>query len=231
MSTAKLSYKLAEKDKQELGDPPDNTPRLAARTFANCCVTAQSGASPETVWYNCLGGEWIVTIMRLIPSMRDDPDMQNPPLESAYRAPIIAGTLDDLRSPDLASSPLIKTPPLVTGKRNHLNGSLAHAKERADSEPIDPGALSKVLKEFEEAGNMRERTPGGSPSRKRQRIYGDRSVDFLEIMLNPGGYRIRGRNGGSGTSCTIRNYGGGLCQKFAGIGTVCYRLQNLKRKN
>lgn len=48
--------------------------------------------------------------------------------------------------------------------------------ERAGSEPIDPTALSKALRDVDDAGRSRERTPGASPSRKRQRIYGDRSV-------------------------------------------------------
>jgi cell division cycle 20-like protein 1 (cofactor of APC complex) len=43
------------------------------------------------------------------------------------------------------------------------------------SDPIDPNVLSKaLLKEFEDAGRHRDITPGGSPSRKRQRVYGDR---------------------------------------------------------
>lgn len=54
-------------------------------------------------------------------------------------------------------------------------GERASGTPTADS--IDPNALSKaLLKEFEDAGSGRHRetTPGGSPSRKRQRIYGDR---------------------------------------------------------
>jgi len=44
----------------------------------------------------------------------------------------------------------------------------------AGNDAIDPNALSKaLLKEFEDVGR-RESTPGGSPSRKRQRVYGDR---------------------------------------------------------
>ena len=41
-------------------------------------------------------------------------------------------------------------------------------------EAIDPVALKNALKDFEEAGRSRDVTPGGSPSRKRQRVYGDR---------------------------------------------------------
>ena len=119
---------------------------------------------------------------RLLSSMVGDSDMRETTIPSSYSAPIIPGTIDDSRSPALVSPPDIKTPPLFTGKRNHLNGSLAHGKDRAGSEPIDPNALTKALKDFEEAGNVRERTPGGSPSRKRQRIYGDRSVEFPKTM-------------------------------------------------
>jgi cell division cycle 20-like protein 1 (cofactor of APC complex) len=43
------------------------------------------------------------------------------------------------------------------------------------ADAIDPNALSKaLLKEFEDAGRARDITPGGSPSRKRQRVYCDR---------------------------------------------------------
>ena len=42
---------------------------------------------------------------------------------------------------------------------------------------IDPDALSQALNDFQNPGrHHRQRTPGGSPSRKRQRIYGDRYV-------------------------------------------------------
>jgi cell division cycle 20-like protein 1 (cofactor of APC complex) len=110
--------------------------------------------------------------------------MRETTIESGYSSVIIPGTIDDSRSPALVSPPDIKTPPLVTGKRNHLNGNLALGKERAGSEPIDPNVLSKALKDFEEAGNIRDRTPGGSPSRKRQRIYGDRLVDVRGYSAN-----------------------------------------------
>ena len=44
---------------------------------------------------------------------------------------------------------------------------------------MDPTALSKVLKDMEDTGRARDRIPGASPSRKRQRVYGDRSVCIL----------------------------------------------------
>lgn len=47
-------------------------------------------------------------------------------------------------------------------------------KSQSGPDPVDPDALTKALKDYEEAGRRRERTPGTSPSRKRQRVYGDR---------------------------------------------------------
>jgi cell division cycle 20-like protein 1 (cofactor of APC complex) len=47
------------------------------------------------------------------------------------------------------------------------------ARQRA-TEAMEAEALNRRLKEIENAGRQRERTPGRSPSRKRQRTYGDR---------------------------------------------------------
>lgn len=59
-------------------------------------------------------------------------------------------------------------------KRSHLVGATGHNRE--GSEPVDAGALSRALQGVEQATHSRERTPVGSPSRKRQRIYGDRFI-------------------------------------------------------
>ena len=69
-------------------------------------------------------------------------------------------------------SPDTKTPPAAT-KRNPNNGLGTNGVERVGSEPVDSTALAKAL---EDTGRVRERTPGASPSRKRQRVYGDRLV-------------------------------------------------------
>lgn len=50
---------------------------------------------------------------------------------------------------------------------------------RADG--IDPDQLKGALEKFEDAGRRRDVTPGGSPSRKRQRVYGDRYVNDLDL--------------------------------------------------
>lgn len=49
---------------------------------------------------------------------------------------------------------------------------------------MDPTALSKALKDMEDAGRVREITPGASPSRKRQRVYGDRSVKVALVVIS-----------------------------------------------
>ncbi|PGH31372.1 hypothetical protein GX50_05852 [[Emmonsia] crescens] len=85
----------------------------------------------------------------------------------------------------LASPPGSKshTPPVTTKPRAAIfNPTLDSTKLRhkPGSEPINPDALARALKDFEEAGRPRERTPGTSPSRKRQRVYGDRFIPNRE---------------------------------------------------
>jgi cell division cycle 20-like protein 1 (cofactor of APC complex) len=81
---------------------------------------------------------------------------------------------DALQTPTLISPPDTKTPPTSSHKRNQ--GASAPIGAEIASEPIDASALSRALEGFEQAGKVRERTPTSSPSRKRQRIYGDRYV-------------------------------------------------------
>lgn len=73
---------------------------------------------------------------------------------------------DGVATPTLISPPESKTPPTASHKRNQTLSR--------NSEPVDASALSKALKDFEQAGKTRERTPIASPSRKRPRIQGDR---------------------------------------------------------
>ena len=73
---------------------------------------------------------------------------------------------DEVATPALISPPESKTPPTASHKRNKSVGR--------NFEPVDASALSKALKDFEQAGKARERTPIASPSRKRPRIQGDR---------------------------------------------------------
>ena len=82
--------------------------------------------------------------------------------------------MDHSSADTLVSPPDTRTPPQATGKRSHLNGANTNGVGRAGSEPIDADALNRALKDFEDADRIKERTPAGSPSRKRQRVYGDR---------------------------------------------------------
>jgi len=79
---------------------------------------------------------------------------------------------------NIASPPGSKTPPSVPTKKTLLfpDSLGSRPQARTGSEPVDPEALARALKEYEDAGRRRERTPGTSPSRKRQRVYGDRRV-------------------------------------------------------
>ena len=78
---------------------------------------------------------------------------------------------------NIASPPGSKTPPSMPAKKTLFfpdTMSSSRQKSQSGPDPVDPDALTKALKDYEEAGRRRERTPGTSPSRKRQRVYGDR---------------------------------------------------------
>lgn len=77
---------------------------------------------------------------------------------------------------NIASPPGSKTPPSMSSKRTMVfpDPSVRRTTNRTESEPIDPDALAMALKEYEEMDHRRDRTPGSSPCRKRQRVYGDR---------------------------------------------------------
>lgn len=74
------------------------------------------------------------------------------------------------------SPPGSKTPPSMPAKRTIMYPDSLGNRQRTEegSEPVDATALTKALKDYDEAGRRRERTPGTSPCRKRQRVYGDR---------------------------------------------------------
>ncbi|KAI9681480.1 MAG: substrate-specific activator of APC-dependent proteolysis [Caeruleum heppii] len=89
---------------------------------------------------------------------------------------------DRPRTRSVVSPRTAATPPLqatTTSKRNHINGIASNAHE-VGTASVDAAALNKALLDFEEAGRQRDRTPTGSPSRKRQRVYGDRFIPNRE---------------------------------------------------
>ncbi|KAL3419369.1 WD repeat domain-containing protein [Phlyctema vagabunda] len=111
--------------------------------------------------------------------------------EEAYSSAIshiqLKKTATALNTPPIATPPRNKTPPpgsqRGTGKNiNEKAGAVQRQRSGTGSkgDAIDPNQLSKALKEFEDAGRHRDITPGGSPSRKRQRVYGDRFIPNRE---------------------------------------------------
>ncbi|KAF2709829.1 WD40 repeat-like protein [Pleomassaria siparia CBS 279.74] len=96
-------------------------------------------------------------------------------LEGESEVPVAAmkTTVQDVQTPTLISPPESKTPPTETHKRNKIEFPLGND---GNSAPVDASQLSRALEQFEQAGKVRERTPVASPSRKRQRVYGDRFI-------------------------------------------------------
>ncbi|KAI9798102.1 MAG: substrate-specific activator of APC-dependent proteolysis [Piccolia ochrophora] len=79
------------------------------------------------------------------------------------------------QTPPLVSPPESSTPPVQLGAGGIRNQGTSQRVNGVESgvDAVDPNALSRALKDFEEGGRQLDRTPGGSPSRKRQRVYGD----------------------------------------------------------
>lgn len=92
----------------------------------------------------------------------------------------ITKTTTALNTPPVDTPPRSATPPLVGEKRKSETKAAEENMPRSSratpsADAIDPNRLNKaLLKEFDDAGRHRDITPGGSPSRKRQRVYGDR---------------------------------------------------------
>lgn len=105
--------------------------------------------------------------------------MRETDVESHFPSSVVTRSMDNPRTSKLPpSSGVTKSPPLASGKRQHANGHNEHT--RGSSEALDPIALNQALRDFDEAGRSKEKTPTGSPSRKRQRVYGDRFIPNRE---------------------------------------------------
>ncbi len=90
-------------------------------------------------------------------------------------------TSDKPQTPTFDTPPRSKTPPTVAGRNSILGNVEGRAKvARAGSETLDADQLARRLKDHDSAARRGERTPGKSPSRKRQRIYGDRFIPNRE---------------------------------------------------
>ncbi|KAL4939459.1 hypothetical protein BDV06DRAFT_36650 [Aspergillus oleicola] len=82
----------------------------------------------------------------------------------------------------IVSPPGSRTPPSMPSKTTlfYPESTGGQHARRHTSGAIDPNALTRALKEYDDAGRSREWTPGASPSRKRQRVYGDRFIPVRE---------------------------------------------------
>lgn len=107
-------------------------------------------------------------------------------LEGAAAEGAGAISTSDVHTPNLISPPGTKTPPTDPSKRAHSHNNVANDAARDGSTPVDADALNKALHQFEDAVRTRERTPGESPKRKRQRVYGDRCVDSAVKICRSG---------------------------------------------
>lgn len=84
------------------------------------------------------------------------------------------------RTPTLPTPSGSKTPPTISSKRFFATYGESSNTQQATSETAEADALTRRLKEIENAGRPRDFTPGRSPSRKRQRVYGDRFIPNRE---------------------------------------------------
>lgn len=105
--------------------------------------------------------------------------MRETDVEPHFPSSVVTRSMDNPRTSKLPpSSGVTNPPPLASGKRQHANGR--NERTRGSSEVLDPIALNQALRDFDEAGRSKEKTPTGSPSRKRQRVYGDRFIPNRE---------------------------------------------------
>ncbi|BDD63557.1 hypothetical protein MAP00_008432 [Monascus purpureus] len=113
-------------------------------------------------------------------SSKDPDSVVRSSLPAAGLNPKLSGRATNVAN--IASPPGSKTPPSMSSRRTLFfpEPSARQQKPRTGAEPVDADALAMALKEYEEAGHRRDRTPGSSPYRKRQRVYGDRFIPNRE---------------------------------------------------
>lgn len=99
-------------------------------------------------------------------------------IASAIQHKSVTRSQSSTNVPPASAYPRAQTPPPAHEKRRlerdtHSGRGSERSRSRVES-AVDPNQLSKALqREFEEP-RSRDVTPGGSPVRKRQRVYGDR---------------------------------------------------------
>lgn len=101
--------------------------------------------------------------------------------------------VDDTNSPAGATPARMATPPppsdrgRLEARLNGDHGNVRSARHtaRVGSSGVDPEILSRALSR-ELSADRRDSTPGASPSRKRQRINGDRYVKLHSCVYSSG---------------------------------------------
>jgi cell division cycle 20-like protein 1, cofactor of APC complex len=78
------------------------------------------------------------------------------------------------QTPPVPSTQRPATPPTVSS-RHIARASISSRRSDIPGFPAESEAMARTMKEFD-SGRQRERTPGRSPSRKRQRTFGDRFI-------------------------------------------------------
>ncbi|OCT54722.1 Fizzy-related protein like protein [Cladophialophora carrionii] len=96
-------------------------------------------------------------------------------MDNDFSAALAVEASERPQTPTLPTPVGSKTPPTISTKRFAGPEEGMSAAQRA-IEALEADALNRRLREIEHAGRQRDRTPGRSPSRKRQRIYGDRFI-------------------------------------------------------
>ena len=90
---------------------------------------------------------------------------------------VVLDTLQRPSTPSLPTPTGSKTPPTISSRRSLANGESSANIQRQTMEPEQ----NSIMQKLSEMGRQRERTPGRSPSRKRQRTgVGDRFIPNRE---------------------------------------------------
>lgn len=101
-------------------------------------------------------------------------------MEDELRNEISIDTTQRPHTPSLPTPAESKTPPTITSKRflelQEGSGNSRRPSTLEQVEQAEEENLTKRLRELENAGRQRDRTPAHSPQRKKQRIYGDRFI-------------------------------------------------------
>ncbi|KAJ5111371.1 hypothetical protein N7532_001906 [Penicillium argentinense] len=108
-----------------------------------------------------------------------------------------AQTRSQAATGSFVSPPGSKTPPSMPAKQTirYPDNNANRSRAQEGSEPIDAASLAKALKDYDEAGRQRERTPASSPCRKRQRVYGDRFIPNRDGQDLQATYNLLGEDG------------------------------------